>query len=502
MSNGQRARRAASFAPFLRLFGIALAIVVLADAFTQALTHLRDLSRVNHVAGEWMALAQALRDRDFYPPLEQGGYYGGTRYVPVFFLLISGLVKVTGSYLVAAKLASFLSVAGLLGAVVAATRQVTGRTADGILLAAAVLAFPEGWRALLSPHADALAAALSVAGVAVCARERPGNVRLACAALLFALAMGTKFSSVAGPAAACVTVFHRDRRAGLLLATLTAALTVAGLVTINSLSDGRFLENARALASGGMSAESLPVGPIRLAHALKYSSSIAWVVPLILPAAAFVLLRHARERRLAVWDWYLLFTWGTTALIFASPGTDLNHLLELEAASVLVLAVWLRPGDGTPHSATELVARALFAVALLLALARGADEWASGRAADAIPPSALAEALPDDGPLLSEDPTVPVLLGRRPVVLDAFAYRILAERGRIDSEQLAGRIRRREFAALVLLRNLHDPDDPLNARLIDMHFGPQVTRAMAKAYRFDRKVGAYYVFRPRGEVGN
>jgi hypothetical protein len=103
---------------------------------------------------------------------------------------------------------------------------------------------------------------------------------------------------------------------------------------------------------------------------------------------------------------------------------------------------------------------------------------------------------------LSEDPTVPVLLGRRPVVLDAFAYRILAERGRIDSEQLAGRIRRREFAALVLLRNLHDPDDPLNARLIDMHFGPQVTRAMAKAYRFDRKVGAYYVFRPRGEVGN
>jgi hypothetical protein len=54
----------------------------------------------------------------------------------------------------------------------------------------------------------------------------------------------------------------------------------------------------------------------------------------------------------------------------------------------------------------------------------------------------------------------------------------------------------------VLLRNLHDPDDPLNARLIDMHFGPQVTRAMAKAYRFDRKVGAYYVFRPRGEVGN
>ncbi|MBO0696856.1 MAG: hypothetical protein J2P46_00540 [Zavarzinella sp.] len=497
MSNDSRAHRAAHIAFFLRVLGTGLAVAVLAAALGQAVAHLHDLSQVNHVVGEWIALAQALSDGVFYPPLEQGGHYGGTRYVPVFFVLISGLAKVTPDYLVAAKLASLLSVGGLLTVVFVACRRVTGHSADGLLAAGAALAFPEVWRALQSPHADALAAALSVAGLVLCSSERMGKARLALASLLFALAMGTKFSSVAGPAAACLTVFQRDRRAGLSLAALTAGLTIGGLFSVNALSDGRFLENTRALASGGMSAGSLPVGPVRLAYALKYSAILTFVVPILLPAAGFVLVRRAREGRFSVWEWYLLFTWGTSALIFASPGTDLNHLLELEVASVLVLVAGLRPAAPAPSPVTESGIRALFAIALLLALVRQVGEWTSGPAPDAVPPARIAEAIGDAQPTLSEDPTVPVLMGQRPFILDAFAYRILAEQGRIDPEQLAGRIRRHEFATLVLLRNVHDPNDPLNARFTEMHFGPQVTRAMAESYRFEQKVGAYSIFRPK-----
>ena len=41
-----------------------------------------------------------------YPPLESDGCYAGTRYSPLFFILIAGLAWVTPSYLVAAKLAA------------------------------------------------------------------------------------------------------------------------------------------------------------------------------------------------------------------------------------------------------------------------------------------------------------------------------------------------------------------------------------------------------------
>jgi hypothetical protein len=30
------------------------------------------------------------------------------------------------------------------------------------------------------------------------------------------------------------------------------------------------------------------------------------------------------------------------------------------------------------------------------------------------------------------------------------------------------------------------------------HFGPRVTNAMLRAYRFDRRVGGYFIFRPVG----
>src|SRR5207248_1605062 len=110
-----------------------------------------------------------------------------------------------------------------------AARRLTGRNLDALALAGLVLAFPEGLGALLAPHADALAAALAVLGLLVASGMRnedkegsggaegpsspsshsafriphstlSGAVWLAGA--LWALAFLTKFSSLAGPAAA------------------------------------------------------------------------------------------------------------------------------------------------------------------------------------------------------------------------------------------------------------------------------------------------------------
>src|SRR5438094_956462 len=83
---------------------------------------------------------------------------------------------------------------------------------DAFILAAAILVFPEGRRALLSPHADALAVAFSVAGLALLDGRRRNINLLAVVAFLFALAMGTKVTSLSGCAAACVFLFRHERR--------------------------------------------------------------------------------------------------------------------------------------------------------------------------------------------------------------------------------------------------------------------------------------------------
>jgi hypothetical protein len=111
----------------------------------------------------------------------------------------------------------------------------------------------------------------------------------------------------------------------------------------------------------------------------------------------------------------------------------------------------------------------------------------------AISPYKLLKALSADDKLLCEDAGVSVLRGQRPVVMDPFAFRVLAERGRIDDDPLAERLRKQEFDALVMLGRIDRPGESLCPQF---HFGPRVTLAMRRGYRFDRQVGAYFIFRP------
>ncbi len=91
---------------------------------------------------------------------------------------------------------------------------------------------------------------------------------------------------------------------------------------------------------------------------------------------------------------------------------------------------------------------------------------------------------------------MPVLLGRRPVVMDPFAFRVLAERGRVNDRPLAGRIARREFDVLVLMGAWTSPARGCVRIFIS---GRAVTAAMREAYRFDRQLGPYYLFVPAEE---
>lgn len=466
----------------LRVLSLVCAIVLIVAALARAVAHLRDLSGIQHIAGIWMALAQYAGAGIWYPPLECDGVYAGTRYMPLCFGLIAVLVKLVGDYVLAAKLMALASMTALLCGVFISVRRITGRTLDALMLTALVLASPEGRAALLSPHADALAAALALFGLLTIERERVRAGHLILSVLLFAAALMTKFSAVAGPAAAAVFLFPRQRRRAVELALVWLALSATGLALIEHFSDGRFLDNFRSLGSGGMNLDSIRIGPSRVAFALGQTLPFS----ALLAVAVFAVVRRGGERKFGMWDWYFLATAAVTLVIFTSPGTGMNHLLELEVAAVLAVAPLL--------ARREAVAEPIVRSLVLVILLGGAYQvLREPQSPESVSGQVVVEAIPRGASLLAEDATVPVLLGRRPVVMDAFAYRVLAERGRVDDRELAGRIARQEFDVLVLMGRVDRPGESLCPRF---HFGPRVTAAMQEAYRFDREVGPYYLFVP------
>jgi hypothetical protein len=482
----------------LRVLSLACALLLLVVALARAVVHLRDLSGIQHIAGIWMTLAQYAGAGIWYPPLECDGVYAGTRYMPLCFGLIAILVKLVGDYVLAAKLMALASMTALLLGIFVAVRRISGRTLDALILTALVLASPQGLAALLSPHADALAAALTVWGLfavsqcrrqnAECRMKNRGLYSAFCIlpSALFVAALMAKFSAVAGPAAAAVFLFPRQRRRTVELVLVWLALSATGLVLLEHFSDGRFLNNFRSLGSGGMNLDSIRIGPSRVAFALGQTLPFS----ALFAVAVFAVARNRSERKLGLWDWYFLATAAVTMVIFTSPGTGMNHLLELEVAAVLAVAPLL--------ARREAVAEPIVCSHVLLILLGGSYELLREPQSPASVSSQLVvEAIPAGASLLAEDATVPVLLGRRPVVMDAFAYRVLAERGRVDDRELAGRIARQEFDVLVLMGRVDRPGESLCPRF---HFGPRVTAAMQEAYRFDRQVGPYYLFVPEART--
>src|SRR5262245_21241830 len=100
-----------------RLVAAAVGVLGLGSWLVLAAAHRDDLYRVGFVGGAWLELVRSAAHGLFYPPLFDGGYFGGTRYMPLTILLMSGLTKITHNELLAARLvtdASAIAVAALV----------------------------------------------------------------------------------------------------------------------------------------------------------------------------------------------------------------------------------------------------------------------------------------------------------------------------------------------------------------------------------------------------
>jgi hypothetical protein len=316
------------------------------------------------------------------------------------------------------------------------------------------------------------------------------------AAALFVCAFMTKVTCVYGPAAATVALLLAGRRtAALKLAAATAAGAALFLLAIDVASRGRAIESFRACALAGSSIASLFTPVVVIRPLMLIGTSHLLTVVFLLATGALVVSRRAWRQLPAL---YLLGTAAITAVIFTSPGTILtSQIVDAYVAAIVVLTAVTAtlPGGLRAVGYTALVGLGLWTAGQNIArVAAMIDQRAARSGAE--DRRQLVAAVQDCGvTMLSESPLIPILADQRPILLDPFAFHVVALNRPDVGNDLVERVRRREFACVVLEQ---DPSTPRGqAWYTNVNLTEAVMRAVLQHYELDRTIAGERFYRPR-----
>ena len=339
--------------------------------------------------------------------------------------------------------------------------------------------------ALLTIRCDSLSAALCVLGLAACAKQKP---RIVLAAILFTLAFAAKITAVYRAAAAVVSLVLVGRhREPALLAVLAMTGIAMVLATMYIASEGRFFEVFRACASGGMSRRDFVMGPFRLALVSMYKDATGFLFLMFAIAAVVSTLAVSWRELPSV---VLLAVAGVLAVVFGSPGTAFNHLIDLDVVAVVV-TVYAVSRSRVP----VLIGTAAPALA---AMATCSDVTPRIIRYDvklqrAVWDEALHAVEGVSGPLLSEQPLLPILAGERPYLLDPFTLRLTRERDPASRPTFGTTLKPGKFGAVILFR-LSSGEA--------VHFGLGFHNKVAEHYELVREGLDFNIYRPRPDGGS
>jgi hypothetical protein len=315
------------------------------------------------------------------------------------------------------------------------------------------------------------------------------------AGVLCALAILCKSAALWAALAVALWLAARDRRRLPHFLVSFATVLVAGLALFELLSDGRLSENILGFSAAGLG-DPVSVALDGSNKFVSYAERYADAVWLLVPLALAGLVLAASRRQLTIYHVSFLLALPLVVVELADVGVSWNHLLDFEVLTVLLVADLVgRAGERSrPIVGTVVLAALVWGIATSFQLQvrkDGADAVRSllgrGPSYDATP---LAGELRASDFFLSEDPYVPVSLGRDPVVLDPYMLRQILRDHPDWQGELLDTINGRRFTKIVLSRRL----DPADRWWRDYHFGSTVATAIARNYRLHRLVGRYWLY--------
>jgi hypothetical protein len=318
-------------------------------------------------------------------------------------------------------------------------------------------------------------------GLAVSVRPKLSHGKVFLAALLFVLAWSAKVSTVFGFVAVFVWLMSTGLAATAweLAAETCCGYLLVGIAMIVG-SQGRIVEILKACATGGTGPLGFAAGPWKmLVQAARLDPAVLLFILLAMVALVQVVVARTFWRSLPALFFVAVLV--VTAAIYGSPGLNENHLLDVQVASVVLIAWWLA---SAPAIAYKQVGTYALAVVILVATLPALRKFKNGdrRFHPQRFQEVLALAGATEKPILSENPVVPVLAGQQPYVLDPWMLRLLRKNNPSFGEPLLDGLRHQAFGAVVLC--MADPATSFGQRWYEtVHFGPGFTFALNQNYR-------------------
>ena len=490
-------------ARILELALIAVGGAAVAAWLGLAVFHLGDRYKVGHVQGHWMALAQSANDDLLYPPLAEGQRFGGTRHMPLPILVNAAAAHVTGEYLRSGKAVAIVLFGTLLGLTLVALRRLQCPWPLAVGLTGLVPATNTGALVGSVPGGDVLSVVLQIGAllVARAALRSDGRGVLIAAGVLTGLGACSKLTGVwAGLAVLSWLALRTDWLRLLRFAAALATTAVVILLLVQWVSDGRFLATFLTLTFAGTGG---PVGAVRAPNQLMFFAlQDAPAVWMVAPFALLGVLAAGIRGELTLFHHALAWSLLLTLAVFTDMGAGFNQLLDLIVLTVVVIG-WFaarlsRERSGPTSLATALVVFVIWGGitgirGFVPELREAAAIARSGALPSKYSPRPLSGVVRRDEVLLAEDPGLPVLLGQRPIILDAFMLRRLAEVHPEEIEMLVGRVTRREFDHVAMVVPLDEEDFWWQ----HYHLGLPLVTALREQYVFSGRVDGYYLYQPR-----
>jgi hypothetical protein len=482
---------------------LAVSGLVFASWLLIAVVHVDDNYHVNHVTGTWFALARYVNEGVLYPPLFDGNAFGGTRNMPLQFVVHAGVARLTGEYLVSGKLLNYAGAVALLTLVFVACRRVSGSAVLAVGLVAAVLGTEAGLFGATTYRGDIFPAALQLGALyAVTRKPAPGSWSVALAGLLCALAFFSKLTAVWGAVALIAWFALRDRRRLRWFALSLAASSAALFAVFEAGSDGRMSQNVFGLAAAGghMSVKDTLTKFVDLGQT---SASAVWV---LVPFALAMICIGIVRRRPTVYELGLLAAAAILLPVLSDVGTVSNHLIDVEVLTVVVAAEAVQVGGRS----TRAIVLPLLLVAILWGTLTSYQAYVRpptgvavrallGRETPYEEGAPLEDVISPSDHILADDPYLATTRGQDPVVLDAFMLVRLARDHPDWQAALIRQIANHRFTKVVLLFKL----DPRGRWFRIDSLGTPVATAIARSYRLayapaDLRQGEdYWIYEPR-----
>lgn len=314
---------------------------------------------------------------------------------------------------------------------------------------------------------------------------RTGGRHVAVAAVLFVLALYTKQSYIAAPAAAAVYLALNDRAALRRFLIVVLAAGVLPFLAIEAATSGAF-------SFGLFTANVNPFSLALLGEQLRsFVAAFAVIILLALIAVAGARPRHGLRdalRSVPLLGWYGLFA-VATVLLAGKVGAWENYFFEALFALCLGTGLGLDMLLRSPRPAVQRLAPLMLLVQLALmwhdprtGLRVMTEDGAANRA---LAPLIAAQR----GMILSEDLGL-LLVNGQEIPYFSFEYAQLARVGRWDQHWELDNLRAGRFALVVLEKGTREDPDRYQ------RFTREVLSAVDEAYSLVGEAGKYRVYTP------